>query len=578
MDEGKYAALNRAFSRPTRWPLIIATVGGLDYGFFAWSTEFVDTAIVSTVYELWPVVLIYLLIRDHRQSQNRQSQNKTTKAISTEQLLLSLLAIVGLMLMLASQSDDTILRSFDSPRTAVGIILALISAVLGAFSTFGGLLYGKRLFDSYFEREALDNNVSDRKILMYFTLIGFAITSVASSIISVGIRSFLPETTETANASVGITSFAIAGSITLGIIIGIASILLRYGNVNVSRPGVNALFFMSPALALLWLSRFGIIIPRTDLFTVGAALILTINVLIQWKPDEERDLIRFSKAAVAGVRLGFTAFIMSIWFFGAVLLLRDEIMPSSWLIYSTDEYWGLTALSATVFALILGFRMARLSTRINKEDETMFSLFRDTEHLIRRDILSSTIKSKLANLDTSKPKDLLKNYNDIREELRLGRAAVQSTEDTALLLSIEKQLDTIAHSKQQGRDIVELLSLTAFAVVTIGLGLLARPKGLELNIYNASWSGFLSEVFILLFVSTIAFLCINLFDIRRERETPLLVRETPPLVASMKERDYGYQLFFRHKQNLKVQHTAAVLISIAMSTTFSILLYNKWMP
>ena len=152
--------------------------------------------------------------------------------------------------------------------------------------------------------------------------------------------------------------------------------------------------------------------------------------------------------------------------------------------------------------------------------------------------------------------------------MKNGVLVADASEDKTLLLSVEKQLDMITHSKQQGRDIVELLSLAAFAGVTIGLGLWTRPKGLELGLPKASWSGFLSEVFILLFVSTIAFLCINLFDIRRERETPLLV--------SIKERGYDYQLFFRHKQDLRTQHIIAVLISITMSITFGFLLYHKW--
>ena len=301
-------------------------------------------------------------------------------------------------------------------------------------------------------------------------------------------------------------------------------------------------------------------------------MILTINILLNAKPDEERDLSKFKKDTPPGTRLGFTAFIMSIWVFGTFLYLRDEMMPNSRFVYSISEYWSLIALSATVFALILGFRIARLSARINKEDETILSLFRDSEHLVRRQIFDDTIKNQLAELDTSKPKDLRDKYSVLREQVKVAMEQADDADDhdKDLLLSVEKELDMITHSKQQGRDIVELLSLAAFAGVTIGLGLWTRPKGLKLGPPQASWSGFLSEVFVLLFVSTIAFLCINLFDIRRERETPLLV--------SFEQRDgnHDYQLFFRHKQDLKAQHFIAALISIAMSITFGYLLYHKW--
>ena len=79
----------------------------------------------------------------------------------------------------------------------------------------------------------------------------------------------------------------------------------------------------------------------------------------------------------------------------------------------------------------------------------------------------------------------------------------------------------------------------------------------------------MSEVFILLFVSTVSFLCVNLFDIRRERETPLLV--------PVKQFGGDYRLFFRYKRDLTIQHVTAVLISVAMSITFCVLLYGKWL-
>lgn len=481
--------------------------------------------------------------------------------------------------MLISQSTDAF-GSFnaDSIEGYIGIACALLAAFFAAYSAVYTLRYADLLFFNVTEKKKPDSK-QEQDLLFWLTLFAFAIARFIASILNVGVGFIISNFKFKDLISILTSTRMLGGAIAIGTINALGSTLFRYGNIKESqRPDINALFFISPSLGLGLLMLVGIDLPRFDLFMIGAALILVINILIRLNPDEERDLIRFSKNIMPGVKLGFTSFIMSIWFFGTVLYLRDELMPSSWLKYSTDEYWGLIALSATVFALILGFRIARLSTRINKEDETMFSLFRDSQHLIRRQILSPTIAEEFADLDTAKPNELLVKYDIIRKEVALGRTRLERleksggtcNEDIALLLSVEKRLDMITHSKQQGRDIVELLSLTAFAGVTIGLGLLTRPNGLELNVHHASWSGFLSEVFILLFVSTIAFLCINLFDIRRERETPLLV--------SVKERGYDYQLFFRQKKNLRTHHIAAVVISAAMSATFCFLLYDKWMP
>ena len=66
--------------------------------------------------------------------------------------------------------------------------------------------------------------------------------------------------------------------------------MLRVGNIQLSdRPGINALFFLSPSLALIWLMMIGIKIPRLDLFLGGAALILAVNMLINLNSDASRQ-------------------------------------------------------------------------------------------------------------------------------------------------------------------------------------------------------------------------------------------------------------------------------------------------
>ena len=330
-----------------------------------------------------------------------------------------------------------------------------------------------------------------------------------------------------------------------------------------AHPAINVLAFMSPLLALVWLMAAGISLPRFDLFFIGAVLILAVNILIQLKPDEERDVAPYGKAPRSGSRLGFTVFILSIWTFGTFTYVRDELLPADQLVWDQEEYWGLIALSATVFALILGFRVARLSSRITHEDEMTFELFRECELLVELKVLPPDTLKMLSDLDTAPPEKLRVSYNEIREQIRSAENA--DLEVKRSVASVAAKLDKLTHSKQQGRDIVELLSLTAFAVATIGLGLLARPVELGVD----PWSGFLSEVFILVFVSTVAFLCVNLFDIRRDRETPLVV--------PIQKLDGDYALWFRHKRDLTVERLTAVLISIGVSIAFCVLLYGKWL-
>ena len=567
-------------TRPSTWiyvPLVWALIGSLEYGLFVWSTQYVETAVAATVYELWPLFLVFGIER--YESYDAQYRNAPTpsedrnRTIIWEHRVLMILAAVGLAFMWASQNPsgfDSLseMVSFDS---IFGMTLAFIAAALASLYILATFVFGKTTYYRLLGTTSTDTarNVAttreraraDQKLLLWLTLLGLAMFRIASLPLNlvIGMLAF--------DFELGITGLALIGATIIGVTNASGAVLLRVGNIGALGPGTNALFFLSPIAALGLLVIIGVSLPRFDMYVLGAALILAINILIQLKPDTERDYSRFGKSVPSGTRLGFTSFIMSIWAFGTILYLRDEIFPDTWLAWADEEYWSVIALSATVFALVLGFRIARLSARISMEDEAMLSLFRDCEHLVGSGLLDEGVLGLMADLDTAKPKELLVIYNGSRQELILARNRSKREDDVRSIRSIEKQLDTVVHSKQQGRDIVELLSLMAFAAVTIGLGLLSRPDGLDPS--RPSWNGFLSEVFVLVFVSTVAFLCANLFDIRRDREAPLLV--------SVEEFDYDHRLFFRHGRDLTAKHIAAVLISLTMSATFCVLLYDKWL-
>lgn len=561
-------------SNPVCWiraPLVWIFISSFEFAFFAWATNFTETAIVSTIYELWPAIVVYWLIRlgrrDHLYRNPDSKPAATDSKASREQIMLTALAGVGLVFMLGSQTGGTLSSPLDlfAYRNTLGIGLSVIAAVLSALSVIGSLYLAEVVFYRVLDEQTggsrgkpnpADRGELEMRLLFGLTLLGMVISRIMVLPVSLGVGLLLSDGTG------GIDGRAIVGAVLLGAAQFGGTVLLRVGNIASNSPAVNAMFFLTPLLALSWLMLEGISVDRFDLFLIGAALIIAINILIQFEPDKERNPAKFGKPDRSGTRIGFTAFILSIWTFGTTVYLRDEVVPASWLVWASSEYWGLVAVSATVFALILGFRVARVTTRIAHEDEAMLALFRDCENLVRAGMIDRSILDTLARLDTAKPKELLVLYNEARQRIRY-RLAPDSLSDP-LLISVEKQLDAVAHSKQLGRDIVELLSLVAFAAVTVGIGLFARADVAD----GGSWTGFISEVFVLVFVATIAFLCANLFDIRRERETPLLV--------STRERSGNHGLFFRDRQNRTFRHVVATLISLIMTTVFCILLYHKW--
>ena len=71
------------------------------------------------------------------------------------------------------------------------------------------------------------------------------------------------------------------------------------------------------------------------------------------------------------------------------MLFRNELTPESWHRWNLPEYWGMLALCATVFVLILSFRVSRVAERTLSEDTLMLEIFREAEHYVRTGVFKA---------------------------------------------------------------------------------------------------------------------------------------------------------------------------------------------
>ncbi|MYH71527.1 MAG: hypothetical protein F4153_02960 [Acidimicrobiia bacterium] len=659
-------------------PIFWLTISFFDYTLFTWSTHYVDAAISAAIFELWPIIFVATLILTQRSSNLSTQVNPNRRTMRAHDWILISLAPLGLFLVFISQAEDLdSLLEIGLSDTIIGTTLALSAAILSGIAPSMTILYGEQLYlnhqrnaqssfdhgTSLGESSVADRDRSDKQL--WFTLLGFAISILLSTfynvVVGLSVRVDQP----------AVTLESFYGGIILGaVLLAPAAVLLRKANHDSQDASVNGIFFFAPVLALLLLFSVDIGITRLDVFAIGAALILVVNILIQANPDRESDVTVFGERPMHGNRMGFTTMILTLWFFGAAIYLRDDLLPSEWLKWQGPDYWGVVALSATVFALIFGFRVARLTTRINREDEAMLELFRRFEHLLmspNQGILDPNVIHHLRNLDRASPSrrifqrpspqsrhpgiaersgseaadrhhtrmnvygtsgeldfrgELFQSYAAVRRCLRDARERCMSLDESAQrppdmlqeLNYLEWQLDVVTHSKQQGRDFSELMSLMIFAAVTVFLAVGARPSSVEFP--TAGWSGFLTEVFVMLFVSTIAFLAVNLLDIRRDREIPLIVgldRSMGDLLVGHDQQNSGgalphgemqpertdggetavgaaeevddrgliaekdHILFFRLRRDLTGQRVVAVLVTLALCALYSALLYDKWL-
>jgi len=283
-----------------RMPIVWALISSLHYGFLAWSATILETAIATTIFELWPVLLVYALAR-HEDSDRLfrrapASIGHARRAVSKEGMVLTALAGSGLALMLGSQAGGQIRSVADlvSYKVAAGMIIAVVASLLAALSVLSNLAYGRNLYytlvptggtkpsdgyESLETRPIEQRGEPDRRLLVWLTLLGYVLSRCFALPVNVLIGLLAPQ------VQGSLTLEAVLGALVIGAAASVAGMMLRVGNIRSEDTAVNSLLCLGPAVSLLALMALGITLPRFDLFVVGAVLILAVNVRIQLRPS-----------------------------------------------------------------------------------------------------------------------------------------------------------------------------------------------------------------------------------------------------------------------------------------------------
>ena len=104
---------------------------------------------------------------------------------------------------------------------------------------------------------------------------------------------------------------------------------------------------------------------------MGTAAIITANLAMNFEAE---------------IRWGFRALVLALIACGAIVYLRDDVFtplgiePWSW---TAGGCFESITLSATVFTLILAFRVARLVSRTREERARIYNLFRRLDLMVR---------------------------------------------------------------------------------------------------------------------------------------------------------------------------------------------------
>ncbi|WP_419921925.1 hypothetical protein [Candidatus Poriferisodalis sp.] len=357
-----------------------------------------------------------------------------------------------------------------------------------------------------------------------------------------------------------------------------------------------------PLVSFVILSAFGeIYVQQWDTLMLGIVATTLGLALLQFEVDGyRRDYFGDNVAphanngrgstlsddrAMPRARHGFKALIISVYCVGVFVYYRPTEITNRLLFrWTGQEYWGLLALSATGFFLLLAFRITYIRNRIDAEEQKVAQLLRKIE-LLRRfqildngrggakeliqdmlaldrvknpyqtsdalesrsggplaDIGSENIQATVLSHNYDKARSIFENawsrinqsisdadashiVGSAEEDLHADSARIKRAdlvELSSILASVEQDFDTLTHSRQHGSSFGDFFSVGVLGIATLLLTLGGLPQSTDAVIFSAIvWESFLLECFIILFCAVLVFLIFSLYDEITERRIPL---------------------------------------------------------
>ena len=258
---------------------------------------------------------------------------------------------------------------------------------------------------------------------------------------------------------------------------------------------------------------------------------------------------------------------MALWACGAFVYLRDPIFE--WLgivdlLWRGDGYFDILALSATVFTLILSFRLARLVARTANEEQLTFSIVEKLESLAQRDVVDVRTLDELLEIESSRdPSSLKKSYCSLRRYLAdAANRRNLDTDASQYLAELRVNINSLAHSKQRDNNLAEVFALVIFSSSTVVLTLLSHPD-------VVGWPRFLVDLLSMQFAAVIIFLSTNIIDFHGRGSESTMIRYDRPS-------GWWYGVHFHTTENRRNEKKLAVILSSFITLIFVACFFFKW--
>lgn len=525
----------------TKTIIVLSFTGHLGTLFFAWSTRYIDVAIATIIYELWLIWFVLFWSKDTNSSERKVN-------IDYRSWIYLTIAIAGIFFVNISQKG-TITKFANW-----GIFLALISSLLAAVQTLGPLKYGEITSEKHLRYKNCSNRCEKTKeiVSIFHTILIIAITLFVAATISVLIFILISESNF---GTFNYDSKNFLGALIGGLAIGCFTFIFnRKGNIIAKNyPDINAIIYITPVLAIFWLLLARQIeINRPDMFIIGAALIIAINLFINFEVDNNR--------------VGFEVLVISLWLTGVIVYFRDwffnAAIEANW-VWSYHEYYTLVALSATIFTLILSFRITRLENRTAKEEDLAISIYTD----LKNTYLNSSLYL-VEKIDATKSPEKLRLYRSELDKIISG-STISDNKKSSMI----KKLNNLVLSKLRSREISEPTILYIFAAITVSLIIFSRP---HISASTQEYVGFFVDFFSIIFSSAIIYMLANLRDLTRERNYSIFEFIFHLKHANSVHTSKGENASDKISNPAEQKSLSGMLV-LLMLLIFGLLLWNKWL-
>ena len=491
--------------------MLISIVGSCGFVLFALGLAFVDISVAAILFETRPLFLMLLVAFLFKGT-------KRYNRITLGTLIFVFLAFAGVALVILSHNTapqplQSIGSGFASTGTLIGVAFVLAAAICGA-TRGSALKMGASLAETH--SQGKKGTTDELAFVVFMNCIGNAIAG--GVLCAIGL--ILSET---------VTSHQMLYAIMAAILVdSVGIVAVRAANLKTDELGVNALAYMTPLVALVWLWTFSILdVSHLDYLVIGAMGVMAANLLINTKAEK---------------RIAYNALVVSLWVFGTVVWFTGE--------YLTDI--SLTTnvpleLPVTMFILILAFRVDRLVRRTSQEEQWVFEAFHKLEFLSAKKKVDDEAGRLLMEIDRSEPSALNGVYESLLKYIPTPKAQARMDKSVADdVTHVRHLVDNLVHSRQQGGNFGELIAI-AIAGGLIVAGLLFFR---EHEIF--------SDIAAFLLSSVVVFLLFNIVDLQNDRSDPII-----------RERDDGqHTVKFDNVGSRKIQQRIAVSTSLVMVSVF----------